>query len=97
MKKKSLSETFKALREIGSAWDDVICVCRGLMKDSPCDVNCKEFNDESLTNSFKERELLLLNIRSAKIKKNGKYTTKRPLIPDTVLVLCCDSPCIDIV
>lgn len=52
MKNKSLSETIDELRnsELGKAWDKVICICRALAKDNPCDCNCKEFHDESLPN-----------------------------------------------
>lgn len=51
--KKSLAQTFKELRAItGGHWDNVICVCRELMKDNPCDVNCKEFHDEILSNRY---------------------------------------------
>lgn len=55
--KGSLSETFGKLKEImaGGFWDDCICVCRGLMKDNPCDLKCKEFLNEELTNSHKEK------------------------------------------
>ena len=54
-----MGEVLNAFKEIhdtiGTAWDDVICVCRGLIKDEPCECNCKEFHDESLTNSHKEK------------------------------------------
>lgn len=53
--KTPLSDAFAKIRELGSGWDDVICVCRGLMKDNPCDLKCKEFFDEQLTNSHKEK------------------------------------------
>ncbi len=56
-KKDGVAETFVRLREIGSSWNDTICVCRELMRDDPCYINCKEFFDESLANSFKERTL----------------------------------------
>jgi len=48
----SYVETMKQLREspLGEAWDKIICVCRQLIKDNPCDANCKEFHDESLPN-----------------------------------------------
>lgn len=45
----------KAMQELknsplGEAWDNIICVCRGLIRDNPCDCNCKEFHDETLPN-----------------------------------------------
>lgn len=66
--KQGIAETFRQLREIGSAWDDCICVCRGLMKDNPCDVNCKEFHDESLPNEFSKRPPL-----PSKDKEENKF------------------------
>lgn len=73
-----VSDAFKKLREIGSAWDDVICVCRELMKDNPCECNCKEFFDESITNSFKERNTQTTTIKPG----NDTYSisnTKPPI------------------
>lgn len=45
-------EAFDWLREspVGKAWQNVKCPCRELLKDDPCDLNCKEFHDETLPN-----------------------------------------------
>ena len=45
-------KAFQKLRDsgLGAAWDNVICVCRQIMRDDPCSVSCKEFHDESLPN-----------------------------------------------
>jgi hypothetical protein len=53
----SIQKTFEELRELlkDSYWNDCICVCRGLMKDNPCECNCPEFLNEDLTNSHKEK------------------------------------------
>ncbi len=50
--RKSPKEGIEKLRELGSAWNNIICVCRELMKDQPCECNCAEFNDESLPNYY---------------------------------------------
>ena len=54
--KQGIAETLRQLREIGTAWDNIICVCRGLIKDNPCEINCKEFHDEYLPNEFSKRD-----------------------------------------
>lgn len=53
-KKETASETFTKLKMSDSAWNDIICICRQLMKEEPCELNCKQFHDESLLNKVEK-------------------------------------------
>jgi hypothetical protein len=55
MNKLTAQEQIAFLKKtIGPAWDDVICVCRQLLKDNACSCNCKEFHNEELPNKRSE-------------------------------------------
>lgn len=56
-KHTNYTEAFQSLRDLGlgKAWDNVICICRQIMRDDPCSVNCKEFHDETLPNEYNKK------------------------------------------